>query len=160
GNWKQYPQVTAHVAMEVESQSQAVAVGGATIGAAAGQVTLRWDDIPIVPLPAFRLRIGNHTGHAVKLHAVRAQLSDGAQSVEMVRAREVRGAVEKALLDQQQRLGRKWATDTLQHVREAVAFLPLVGAAEEIPDGGEWVGYVAFRFESDQPVDRVSLALD
>jgi hypothetical protein len=160
GNWKQFPQVTAHVAMEVESQTTAVSVGGATVGAAASQVTLRWDDIPIVPLPAFRLRIGNHSGHALKLDGVRAQLSDGGKTVEMVPASEVRGAVERDLIDQQQRLGRKWAPDTLRHVREAVAFLPLAGASPEIPDGGEWVGYVAFHFESEQPVERVSLALD
>ncbi|MFN2533585.1 MAG: hypothetical protein ABR555_20080, partial [Pyrinomonadaceae bacterium] len=71
-NWRSYPEVTARVSLLVNDTSQTNAGG-----TGAPTVTLRWEDMLLMPLPAFRLHLSNQSQGRVSFAQATTRPIDG-----------------------------------------------------------------------------------
>jgi hypothetical protein len=156
-NWKKYPEIVGKLAVEVKDETQVRSSGQ---GAPPQQMTLRYDDVALVSLPAFRVHISNHSGHAIKLDATKITLDDDHQQITALSVEEARAWIDGELRARENMGGRKLNQEQLQLVRGAISDLPLFKKDKVIADGEEWQGFVTFKIETERPIEHVTLRLD
>jgi hypothetical protein len=153
-NWRTYPEVTAKVSILVHDTSQAAVEGGGT------GVSLRWEDMLLMPLPAFRLHVTNQSQGKLSFAHAHARLGDDAQTVEAMDPGRVRARIDTDVLARRNRQNGSISDDQMTNIRAVVDALPLLKAETEIAPQSDWHGYAAFSFESDQPITHLVFVLE
>ncbi|HZS39117.1 MAG TPA: hypothetical protein VFF06_19935 [Polyangia bacterium] len=107
----------------------------------------RWGNLTLVPYPTFVVGVANRSGHAVRFAADQFHLEDAqGKRYEAFRDRAaLAGRIERDIISIYQGLLSSRAV--VDGVREKIGRLPLVTGAQEVPDGGEALGLVAFEID-------------
>jgi hypothetical protein len=114
-------------------------------------------NVPIIPLPAFYLRIVNGRDQEVRLSFARYQLSDGNRRWNpLLEVAAVQGRVELELLDRHAVLQQH--PELFAQVRRYVAQLPFLGPGTVVPPKSALEGFVVFDLGA-RGADEVSALL-
>jgi len=147
-NLRTFPQIWRKVALRMAVQNPQ---GGAPI------MVNKQVGIPIVPLPAFQVRIANNTGHVVRLSTAvfRLQNNVGKRFQTFASTHELlawnMGYIAATVRDLtvQAQLGTQ--------IQSALNSLQLLGRSVELLKGDEWTGYLVFNMQTTKPQDYMDL---
>jgi hypothetical protein len=157
-NWRDNPEVTARVSMLVNDTSQSR--GADATAATAPSVTVRFEDMRLMPLPAFRVTISNNSEGKVGFAHAHARLSDDAQTVDSLDAGEVRRRVDVDVQMRRNRQNGSITPEEMTNIRAAIDKLPLLKTDTVIDPQHDWHGYASFRMESAQPITHLVFLLE
>jgi hypothetical protein len=171
GNWlTDHRELLKHITWsDATGQAGAVAVGtggpGGTLrgggGAAAGggnmagltmagSQELRFDDLPLIPLPAFRVEIQNETNDPVGFDQVSFELDDGHGHVykALPSLDEIADAVVDEVKTRHPELANPNNKPVLDNLRESVRGVPLWSRSSTLKGGEMKAAYVSFRMSA------------
>jgi hypothetical protein len=155
-NWKDYPELTAKLTMFVRDSQQALD----TEGGGPPRLKLVFDDLLMVPLPTFKLRVTNGSDQAVSFAQAKIRLEDDVQGVDRVDIAGVREEIQRQIVNRRNRQGVTINSDQFSRVQGAADDLPLLKPDHVVAAATEWRGYVSFRFQSEQPITRLVLRIE
>jgi len=110
-----------------------------------GQVSERWGEMPILPMPTFMIGIANRTDKPLRVEPSRFVLVDaaGKQYATVKDLAGIEGLVQDQTIGAYRGLINADAVRNGMH--EKLGTLPLLTSVVDVPPGGDWVGYVVFQ---------------
>jgi hypothetical protein len=136
-SWTADGRIRARLSWREADRNAPIAIGST----APPPSVVREAEVPIVPLPTFRVRVKNAGAQPLKLD--RIELSDGKHKWKPLQSiGDVQGRVEADLLERYPGLGAM--REALDGVRSAIAQLPIAQKQLSVPPNGTWEGYLCF----------------
>ncbi len=156
-NWKRFGNLVLSLSWREADRNAPVAIGSGMTSGAKSQVA-RTADVPLLPLPVFRVRVANSTKGALSFAGAQAQLSDGTHSYPMMARVDVMGRVTADIQSAHQEIASNPAE--LDAVRGAITQASIVDDRLSVAAGQQWDGYLVFKTDahSDDEVNQLLLA--
>jgi hypothetical protein len=137
------PQVYKMVAFTVMRHPSSI-FGGPDTSKPAQPVQTK-SELSIIPLPAFKVSVANHTGHVLKFTQAVFRLETGTgQSYELFSGSNEIGAWLENVFNSQPDLGPQVATQVMPGLKDALNALPMLNRNRELLNGDEWSGFLVF----------------
>jgi hypothetical protein len=111
-------------------------------------------ELSIIPLPAFKVSVANHTGHVLKFTQTVFRLETGAgQNYELFSGSNELGAWLENVFNSQPDLGPEVATQVMPGLKGALDALPMLNRNRELLNGDEWNGFLVFNLNMTSASD-------
>ena len=152
GNWLKYREILQHLFWKEANTDTVGGSGSGMQGAmtAAGASLLRYDDFPLLTLPAFIVQIANHGDAPLTFAHAQFRLEDGHGRVfaAITHTADVEARVRSDLVERHPELLPPGNVQLLDSVHENVEKMQLLDEKVVVPPGGSWRGYLPFRIEA------------
>ncbi len=164
GNWLKYREILQHLFWKEANTDTVGGSGSGMQGAitAAGASVLRYDDFPLLTLPAFIVQIANRGDQPLSFAHAQFRLEDGHGRVfsAITRIPDVEARVRGDLVERHPELLQPGNVQLLGSVHENIEKMQLLDEKVVVPPGGSWRGYLPFRIEARDPEEFGRIARD
>ncbi len=144
-NWKQHGSLVLTLSWQEADRNAPVAIGSGMSSGGKATVT-RTADVPLFPLPIFRIRLANTTNSPLSFANVQAQLSDGTHTYPLMARVDVMGRVTSDIMSQHQEMAAN--NEEMDSVRSAITQAALVDPKLTVAPNQEWDGYIVFKTDA------------